>query len=444
MQIPCRHILSSLYLSTLFVGSDYLITGYFSLLNTVLLLTLVLFLNRTLLFILAVLGLIHQLFFSYFQRELHTADIYNFFTHIGETFETLIPFIMIAYKPLLFFIIILLSIMIMPKTPKVKYTYSLIFILLPVNLHSTLGLKIIPALWGLTSDKPHAIMIEQTPLYPTRKTDADIILIIAESMKHNTYTTAKFQALSGFHKKIYAAATNTDVSIPLLLNAKENPLTLTTNDETNLFRLAHKNGYKNTFVSLQSEKSLRYIKPYLQTAYIHTYKSHNKKEREPKFDFFILDALHNIDSQDKQFIVFQQIGQHSPYHYFQGVKSSSPKENYTRSLDDSFALYKAIYTHLQKRQKPFIMIVTSDHGEFTGENGRWGHNSFEKTIYEVPLFITSNIPLPDATQDIASHYHLAQYITFLLGYHDTLTLKEGKSTINGTMLNREDGFILRP
>jgi len=26
------------------------------------------------------------------------------------------------------------------------------------------------------------------------------------------------------------------------------------------------------------------------------------------------------------------------------------------------------------------MIVTSDHGEFTGEDGRWGHNTFEKTI----------------------------------------------------------------
>ncbi|MCK5854493.1 MAG: hypothetical protein KAG56_04680, partial [Sulfurovaceae bacterium] len=73
--------------------------------------------------------------------------------------------------------------------------------------------------------------------------------------------------------------------------------------------------------------------------------------------------------------------------------------------------------------------------------GRYGHNIFEPTIYEVPLFIASNTPLPQGYKEIISHHHLAQYITYLLGYYQKLNLSKKAPIINGTMLSREDRYI---
>ena len=258
-----------------------------------------------------------------------------------------------------------------------------------INLNSTLGLKILPALFNTTNTQ-HTIMIEETPLYPQRSPDTNIILIIGENMKYDTFVESKLQEQGHFYKKIFAGATNTDVSVPLLLNTKVNPLNLS-------------------------------------------------PDREPKFDFFLLEDLERIAFEKKNFIVLQQIGEHSPYHYFEGEKST-PKENYKKSVAYSFAFYKEVYKRLQKTQKPFIMIVTSDHGEFSGECGRWRHNDFKKTIYEVPLFIVSNLTLPTNYHDINSHHHLSQFLSYTLGYHDRLTLSENKPIINGTMITREDGY----
>lgn len=333
--------------------------------------------------------------------------------------------------------------MIRPKPLTIKniWRYPLLITLIMINLNSTLGLKIIPALFGLFNTTNIPIITKETPLYPQREPDTNIVLIIGESMKYDDFVESKLKAQGHLYKKIFAGGTNTDVSVPLLINAKTNPLKLSPQNETNLFRLAKKNHFSTTFISMQSEKSLEYIKPYLQLENIDQYKSYSKEKRAPKFDFFLLEDLEKINFEKPNFIVLQQLGQHSPYHYFEGEKST-PKENYKKSIEYSFAFYKKVYEQLQKSKKPFIMIVTSDHGEFSGEDGRWGHNSFEKTIYEVPMFIATKSPISQI--DIQSHYHLSEYITYLLGYHDRLTFSTKKSIINGTMINREDGFIEIP
>ena len=164
----------------------------------------------------------------------------------------------------------------------------------------------------------------------------------------------------------------------------------------------------------------------MQVKHIDTYKSHENKER---------------DLSKNNFMVFQQIGQHSPYYYFEGEKSDDQKINYQRSVDTSFKLYDKLYQTLKNSQKPFVFIYVSDHGEFTGENGRYGHNTFDPVIYNVPMFITSNITLPPAYKGVKSHYHLSQFLTYLLGYKEKLEFSEEKSIVNGTMLSREDGFI---
>ena len=437
-------LLTTLFITALFVGSDYFVTEKFSLLAFGLFFLLVLFLEKGFLLFLAFLSLVHQLFFSYFQRELHSGDIYNFFTHIHETFESFFALFMIVYKPLIFFAIITIAIMIIhpkPFTLKTPLKYPLILLLIMINLNSTLGVKMLPPLFAsLTGTTDIPVVVKETPLYPKRDVDTNIIFIIGESMKYSAFVQEELKKQGHFYKKIYAGATNTDVSVPLMINAKTDPLKLNLKNETNLFRLAKKNHFQTTFVSMQSKKSLKYIKPYLQAENIDTYKSYGLKEREPQFDMLLLQDLEKIDFSKPNFIVLHQIGEHSPYLYFEGEKST-PKENYKKSIEYSFAFYKKVYDYLIQTQKPFIMIVTSDHGEFTGEGGRWGHNAFEKTIYEVPFFIASNKPLPTNYQDIKSHYHLSQFLTYLLGYHDRLSFSKKKAIVNGTMITREDGFI---
>lgn len=431
-------LLSSLFITALFSLSDYLITGLFSPLYFAIFFLLVLILERKYLLILALLSLIHQLFYSYFQREMTSADIYNFFTHISETFDSFFSLIMIFYKPIVFFVLLVLLIRPNPYRLQVPYKYPIFILLIMINLNTTLGLKILPALYGLTNKSDIRQTTPQAPLYPQRDADTNIILIIGESMTYNTFIQKKLKEQGHFYKKIYAGATNTDVSVPLLINNQTNPQKLHSKNETNLFRLAQKNHFQTTFISAQHEKNMRYIKPYLQLEHINHYKSYNNNA--PKFDFLLLEDLQKSDLTKPHFIVLEQIGEHSPYNFFPG-KKSTPQENYNKSISYSFEFYKKVYNTLQKSDKPFILLYTSDHGEFTGQKGRWGHNAFEKAVYEVPFFITSNRVLPEGYHDINSHHHLSEYITYLLGYHDKLTLSKEKPIINGTMITREDGFI---
>jgi glucan phosphoethanolaminetransferase (alkaline phosphatase superfamily) len=269
-----------------------------------------------------------------------------------------------------------------------------------------------------------------------------VVLIIGESMRYDAYVAEQLRKLGFFYRKIYSGATGTDVAVPLLLNVKNDPLQLATDSETNLFRLAKKSGYQTRFVSIQTPKALQYIRPYLQPDHIDSYKSFEKAQREPYYDRLLLRTLQGIDFGHKQFIVMQQIGEHAPYRYFYGPKAEDIRTNYYRGVDESFRLYREVAKRLEERASKYVLIYVSDHGEFIGEGGRYGHNTFAPEIYEVPLFITANFPLPKGYEAIASHYDLSRYIMHLLGYGREITLPAHERThiINGTMLSREDGF----
>ena len=394
-----------------------------------------------------VLGSIHHLFFNYFHRYIQPTDISLFYLHKQETLES---FLSLPQLFLLTFVILTIGLLFLKAISKIEtesYTikaflkYPIFILLLFINLDSTMGTKLLLATSQISIKQRTFISKHEIPLYPKRETTLNIVLLIGESMKYDEYIEKKLKAQNFFYKKIYAGATNTDVSVPLLLNNKTNPLELNSKNESNLFKLAKKNSFATTFISIQSKKSLQYISHYLQHKYIDNYKTHNKKERKNMFDFLLLEQLKQIDLTTNNFIILQQIGQHSPYQYFKGTKSDTIQKNYLKSVDHSFELYDSIYKQLLATNKPFIFIYTSDHGEFTGENKQYGHNIFDPIIYNVPLFIISNTHLNPKHKEIASHHHLSQYLTYLLGYNSELILSKEAHIINGTMLSREDGFI---
>ncbi len=447
-------VIFTLISTSLFLASDYLITSEISLFSSIFFLMLILYLGiffkKSLYFYLSfsLLGLIHHIFFSYFQRYLTSADIYNFFTHIHETFETLFVLWSLFVIPIIIFFTIIIILWLLNKITIQKYIlkpwikYPLLGLLLFINLNSTMGLKLLDSLLALQSTTNSDLVHLESPLYPKREVNTTIILILGESMKYNSYVEQKLKTQGHFYKKIYAGATNTDISLPLLLNKKNNTLQLSPKNQTNLFRLAKKSNFNTAFISIQSEKSLHYIKPYLQLSFVDTYKSFEKKSIKPMYDLLLLDELKKIDLSKKSFIVLQQIGQHSPYHYFKGQKSDHNSKNYQKSVDYSFEFYHSLFLYLKNMQQPFILIYTSDHGEFSGEDGRYGHNSFDPVIYEVPMFITSNSIMPPNYQQINSHYELSQFLIYLLGFEKELIFDNKKTIINGTMLTREDGFIV--
>ena len=448
-----KHTIIALLFWATILSSDYFISDYFSLFHGFLFFIFLLFITfffksyKKIYLILLVLGTVHHLFFNYFHRYIQPTDISLFYLHMEETIDS---FFSLPQLFLLTFVTLIVGLLFLKAISKIEiehYTikpllkYPIFILLLLINLDSTMGIKLLLATSKISIKQSNSISKNEIPLYPKRETTLNIVLLIGESMKYDEYIEKKLKSQNFFYKKIYAGAINTDVSVPLLLNAKTNPLELSLNNETNLFKLAKKNHFETTFISIQSSKSLQYIEKYLQKKHINNYKIHNKEERKDKFDFLLLEQLKQMDFLTPDFIVLQQIGQHSPYKYFSGLKSPTPKENYQKSVDYSFELYAKIYQRLLATKEPFVFIYTSDHGEFTGEGGRYGHNIFEPTIYEVPLFIASNTLIPQGYKEINSHYHLSQYITYLLGYYQELNLSKKAIIINGTMLSREDGYI---
>lgn len=446
-----KNSLNALLFTLLVSTSDFLITHTFWPLQSGLFLLLILFIThfcrrfRLIYGILIGVGFIHYLFYRYFLRPITPTDITLFFTHMEETWESFVPMISLFVLPFMLLIVGVLFLwwistiptLTRPLTTWIKY--PTLFLLTLLNLNAMMGMQLIDAFTSLASDQPKPLYHHETPLYPQRVADTNIVLLIGESMRYDPYVESKLKTLGFFYQAVYSGATNTDVAVPLLLNTKNNPLELNSDNESNLFRLAKRNRFNTTFISIQSEKSLQYIKPYLQTSQIDSYKSYTKEERKPAFDFLLLEHLKQTDWSQRHFIVMQQIGQHSPYYFFPNA-SNDIALNYRQSIDYSFNLYQQIYDYLQTTHQPFILVYVSDHGEFTGEGGQYGHNCFEPMVYRVPMFIVSNRDLPDGYQAIRSHYHLSQLIRYLLGYEENLVFSRQPSIVNGTMLSREDGF----
>lgn len=272
-----------------------------------------------------------------------------------------------------------------------------------------------------------------TTLNPIEKKDLNIILIIGESMRAKEFTNSSYKIFENYtYKTIYSGATNTDVSIPLLLNGAPRPSKIDL--KANLFTLAKKNGFDTSFITAQSDQYLKYIQPYLQKDDIDTIKILNSLDEK------LFKILKTIDLNRSNFITLQMQGEHSPYIYYPNAKENdSIKIRYQNSMKYSSEILTKIINYIkQNSQKPYIVLFTSDHGEQIGINGKYGHNRFEEEIYKVPLIFNSNfIKMPSS---ILSHNDIYQLLLYHLGYSDALKFHR-PINIYGTMITEEDGFI---
>ncbi len=387
--------------------------------------------------------LIHFIFISYFGNQIQYTDIYLFFTHITETFESVATLYDITFYPLL--IVATTSFVIMyiryekSKIPTFLLSAFLLFFLLFQDKMYDASLSLIKESVKsifLKKEKGDIQKSDDKNRVPLHKTDNNIILVIGESMRSRENLKERYEIFENFtYKTIISGATNTDVAVPMLINGGISPQKI--NIEHNLFLLAKKNGYKTSFITAQNEKSLKYIEPYLHREHIDDFKILGSRD-----DKDLIYNLQNISLEDNNLIVLQMQGEHSPYIYYENYdRDDSIELRYHKSMSYSNAVLKQLIEHVSNQSKnPFIFIFLSDHGEFIGENGKTGHNRFEKEIYSVPLVLHSNLEIN--VQKLKNHNDIYELIYYHLGYAKEFKLQErDKIRVYGTMITEEDGYI---
>ena len=431
-----QNLIISFFISFVFIPNIFELLFLFSLI----LLISKLKYFKFILFVWQLLYLIHFSFIAYFGTTLTYIDIYLFFTHISETFETLFSMYDVLFIPFIFSLVIIIYIFFI-KVKRVNFSYKfllitsiLLFYFIPkLNDTSFIIIKEILKTYKLSGTNK-IVKNNHLKLKPIDKKDINIVLVLGESMRAKEFLEDKYEFLENEnYKTIFSGAINTDVSIPLLINGAIRP-----NDidlKQNLFYLAKKNDFITSFITTQSKKSLKYIKPYLSIENIDNFNILNS------LDINLVKKLKQIDLTKRNLVILQMQGQHSPYIYYpHSNRLDSIKTRYKKSMEYSNNILLKIMKYVKDNsKKPYVFIFTSDHGEQIGLNGKFGHNKFEKEVYSVPFVYDSSFDKLELDK-IGSHNNIYNILYHYLGYSNTIKYND-KIRVYGTMITEEDGFI---
>jgi hypothetical protein len=395
-------------------------------------------------YLLIFFAFIENSFFNYFGRNSTSSDIYLFFTHLNETFKSYFQSLNLFISSFLIFIFSTIFLRFILK-------YNGHFFLILLLYLNSYAFNFINSYFHfyLNLFSVQEIKIDECKeLKILKNKNKNIVLIIGESLRSDkvfTSLTPNLNELNLTSKIAISGATNTDVSLPLLLNNAINPLKI--DKCKNLFKLAKNANFKTYFFSAQSKQALKYIDKFLATEFIDVYKNAGENKQ---FDDFLIKNLKEIDLNGSNFIVLQLYGQHSPYENypkeFEKFKNyHNFKDKINSKYNNSLLYSDFILSQIIKFFENAHIIFTSDHGEFLGEDGKYGHNQFNQLIYQVPFFIYSkdlNILNLFENDYLITHNEISSFIIYLLGYDEKFTLEKNKKVIvNGTMINREDGYL---
>ena len=278
----------------------------------------------------------------------------------------------------------------------------------------------------------------------------NIILIFGESLTANNFsfygykrnTTPFITQISTneerfLKKDAYSSAVSSLVATPIFFNAirERNNIKQLKSKQSNLFRLAKSRGFKTFFFSSHSSTNLfeigaRYIDE------VQSYESTNKLLFKLKHDDFLLGYFEKIHNKTKNFIVLNPFTNHAPYkgNYkpeqakFLVKETMSRREKVNSEYDNGLIAFDLWLENIIKLAKKNFtgrtyIIVTSDHGQLLGKNGKFGHNHLNLDCAKIPFFIYN---LNDSKQDkwwkewekekVVNHYIIAKKIMNLLGY----------------------------
>ena len=278
---------------------------------------------------------------------------------------------------------------------------------------------------------------------PAARLPKNIVLIMGESLTslhmgalgYDRPTTPRLSALAKDPHfgvfKTYSGAVSTHAALPLFFNLVREPgnIEALRAKTANLFRLAKKAGYETHFISTQDAKQTRDLSvPHID----HIVTKENDPFRFARYrDEELISRLKSIDlKKGGHFVVLNFRAVHSPYEKCYENASENferwptdvgdDNERRVNAYDNAVAYTDAVIGRLfdvfkASDDKTGVFVMTSDHGQLLGKNGKFGHNILEIETAEVP-FIFYGASIDPATVSGATHYDIGKSVARMMGF----------------------------
>lgn len=304
---------------------------------------------------------------------------------------------------------------------------------------------------------------------------ANVVVIMGESLSYlnlglfdyerdTTPDLDKFKSDPNFiYLPAISSAVSTRVSLSLFFNTVYEPNNTAhlSKMDTSLFRLAKKQGYSTHYITTQNNAGgLTYS---FSLSDIDTWKENKHLDHhDGDYDNRLLLELQamNLNYKKPQFITLHMRSAHVPYvdNYPNNQEvypvEGEPYEIYMLNSYDNSVIYTQkvianIFEYFKAQGSPTYIFFVPDHGELTGQEGRFGHNSVDLDMARVPfLFYGVNIPsnqivgLKQTLGCMTNHYLISLLVAEVLGYDiENPNEKAGKYYLNGTDVFGEAGFM---
>lgn len=255
-----------------------------------------------------------------------------------------------------------------------------------------------------------------------------------------------------------AASTATGTTLPLFLNGVEEPgntgeLRRMT---ANLFRLAKSSGYSTFWLSAQESKLMSGLGPMDRYA---------TREDAPlaytnEGDHALLEQFEELEPASHALGIIQTRSAHIPYDTayahddtFQRAwpddKSLPLDQRQSNQYDNALRYFDSLMADILELadQQPgnTLVVITSDHGQMLGDQGRWGHNVLTPQVAAVPMLFyqTKGQGKPQAPDDnLLSHSELHRWLAEQLGWEVTKPgVEPGVSWFHGNNIYADNMFV---
>lgn len=296
-------------------------------------------------------------------------------------------------------------------------------------------------------------------------------LVVADSLRSDRLgifgyarnTTPRLQAYLRDHPSALlrpgiSAGVATDVSLPYLLNPIREPGQdqLMRSGQINLFRFARQAGMRTHWISSQESKLLAHLgSRYLDVSI--TREDHPLRFLQRQ-DRALLDILDQQQWGERNFVVMNLRTAHLPYaQNYRHDPTPRPwpdsgPDGQANAYDNSVhyldSLLGEILADFDRLEGERYLVITGDHGQRLGEDGKWGHNDLVPEVSDVPVIVVAaGAPANalDAMQDERwiSHNEVGTWLAGLLGTRiDNPNLRPGEHFVHGKLLF-SDNFIQR-
>lgn len=233
-----------------------------------------------------------------------------------------------------------------------------------------------------------------------------------------------------------ASGVSTAVSLPNFINVIREPGQhhLLRQQPHNLFRLAEKSGFKTHWISSQESKLLNFLGSRFIDVSI-TREDHPLLFARQQ-DHGVVDLIDRQQWDSHNFVVVNLRTAHSPYEnnyrshdevlHGWSTDEQLPREQRKANSYDNAVLYlddllADIIQRFEQLEGERYLLITADHGQLLGENGRWGHNDLVPQVASVPVMVMARDAPAERLQSLGqqkwvSHYEAGVWLAERLGF----------------------------